>query len=98
MNVPTFKLSVPSKGMVWLYGDLIEWRYWRIGSSLESGRSSFTTTAVPLDCMACRMVGFSCMYLISSSQQTVCLVALPCSSAPSHSRLHRSTPTCTLPE
>ena len=41
-----------------------------IGNLLEPGRSSFTTMAVPLDCMACRMVSFSCMYLISSSQQS----------------------------
>ena len=41
-----------------------------IESLLEPGRSSFTTMAVPLDCMACRMVSFSCMCLISSSQQS----------------------------
>jgi hypothetical protein len=93
MKVPIFKLSDASKGMVRLYDDLIEWRHWRIRSSLELGRSNFTTIAVPLDCMTCRMVGFSCMYLINSSQRTVCLVALPGSAALSHSRLHRSTPT-----
>ena len=60
------------------HGNLIEWRRWRIRSSLKPGWSSFTTTAVPLDCMACRtgMVRFSCMNLIRSSQQTMCLVAL----------------------
>ena len=42
--------------MVWLFVNLIEWMCWRIRSSLQSGPGSFTTMAVPLDCIAGRMM------------------------------------------